>query len=65
METLIIDISDKGKAKQLKVILNALNFVGKVTEIRKKKAFLEALQEHDNFKSSILRKKNKAIAKHL
>ena len=65
METLIINISDKEKAKQLKLILNELNFVGKITAVRKKKAFLEALKEHDNLKSSILKKKNKAIAKYL
>jgi hypothetical protein len=65
METLMIDISDKEKAKQLKLILNELNFVGKVTAIRRKKAFLEALKEHDALKGSILKKKNKAIAKYL
>ena len=40
-------------------------FVLKVSKINKRKAIIEALQEHEIVKSMIVKKKNKAFAKYL
>lgn len=65
MQTLIIEIDCDSKAKELSSLLSTMNFVKKVSSIRKPKALIAALQEHENLKASIVKRKNKAIAKYL
>ncbi len=65
METLIVEVASAAKAKELTAILSSINFVSKVSSIRKRKALIAALQEQENFKASMLKNKNKAIAKYL
>ena len=65
METLIINIDSKEKAESLKQFLSELKFVSNVKSVRKKTAMIDALLEHENMKKSILKRKNKAIAKYL
>ena len=65
METLIIQIDSNGKAKELLSLLSSLDFVRKVSSVRKTKALIAALQEDENLKASIVKRKNKAIAKYL
>jgi hypothetical protein len=65
METLIIEIDSKSKAKELSSLLSSMDFVKKVSSIRKPKALIATLQNHENLKASIVKKKNKAIAKYL
>ena len=65
MQTLLLEIESPGKAKELSAMLSSMNFVKSVSLIRKKKAIIIALQEHENIKASIVKNKNKAIAKYL
>ena len=65
MQTLIIEIDSNSRAKELSSLLSSMNFVKKVSSISKPKALIAALQEHENVKTSILKRKNKAIAKYL
>ena len=65
MQTLIIEIDSNSKAKELSSLLSSLDFVRKVSSVRKTKALLAVLQEDENLKTSIVKKKNKAIAKYL
>ena len=65
MQTLLVEIESPGKAKELSAMLSSMNFVKSVSVIRKKKAIMAALQEHENIKASIVKNKNKAIAKYL
>ena len=65
MQTLIIEIDSNNKAKELSSLLSSLDFVKKVSSISKPKALIAALQDHENFKASIVKRKNKAIAKYL
>ncbi len=65
METIIIEIELTIKAKKLSYMLSSMDFVKKVTSIRKKKALIASLQEHENTKDSMVKRKNKAIAKYL
>ena len=65
METLIIQIDSNGKAKELSSLLSSLDFVRKVSSVRKTKALIAALREDENLKASIVKRKNKAIAKYL
>ena len=65
MQTLLVEIESPGKAKELSTMLSSMNFVKSVSLIRKKKAIIIALQEHENIKASIVKNKNKAIAKYL
>ncbi len=65
MQTLIVEIDSASKAKELSEILSSMNFVKKVFSINKPKEMISALQEHENIKASIVKKKNKAIAKYL
>jgi len=65
MQTLIIQIDSNSKAKELSSLLSSMNFVKKVSSVRKPKALIAALQEHENLKASIVKRKNKAIAKYL
>ena len=65
MQTLIIEIDSNSKAKELSSLLSSMDFVKKVSSITKPKALIAALQEHENLKNSILKRKNKAIAKYL
>ena len=65
MQTLIIEIGPNGKAKELSSLLNSLDFVRKVFSVRKTKALIAALQDDENLKASLVKRKNKAIAKYL
>ena len=65
MQTLIVEIDSPSKAKELSTILSSMNFVKKVTSTKNPKEMMQALQEHENIKSAIVKKKNKAIAKYL
>ena len=65
MQTLLVEIESPGKAKELSAMLSSMNFVKSVSLIRKKKAIIIALQEYENIKASIVKNKNKAIAKYL
>ena len=65
MQTLIIELDSNNKAKELSSLLSSLDFVKKVSSISKPKALIAALQDHENLKASIVKRKNKAIAKYL
>ena len=65
MQTLIIEIDSNTKAKELSSLLSSLDFVKKVSSISKPKALIEVLQDHENLKASIVKRKNKAFAKYL
>lgn len=65
MQTLIIEIDSDDKAKELSSVLSSLNFVKKVSSVRKSKTLIAALQDDENLKDSIVKRKNKAIAKYL
>jgi len=65
MQTLIVEIDSPAKAKELSTILSSMNFVKKVISTNKPKEMIAALQGHEQMKSSIVKKKNKAIAKYL
>ena len=65
MQTLIIALDSKIKAKQLSSLLSSLDFVKKVSIISNPKALIVALQEHENLKALIINRKNNAIAKYI
>ena len=65
MQTLIIEIDSSDKAKELTSVLSSLSFVKKVSSVRKTKALITALQNDEDLKASIVKRKNKAIAKYL
>ena len=66
MPTLIIELdSNNEKAKELSSLLSSLDFVKKVSAVRKTKTLIAVLQEDENLKASIVKRKNKAIAKYL
>ena len=65
MQTLIVELESDSKAKELSNILSSMNFVKKVSSIQTFKGMIIALQEHENIKVAIVKKKNKAIAKYL
>ena len=65
MQTLIIEIESNGKAKELSSLLTSLDFVKKVSSVSKTKALIATLQNDENLKASIVKRKNKAIAKYL
>ena len=65
MQTLIIEIESNDKAKELSSLLSSLNFVKKISSVSKTKELIAALQGDENVKASIIKRKNKAIAKYL
>lgn len=65
MQTIIIEIDSDSKAKELSSLLSSMDFVKKVLSIRKPKALIAALQDHENYKAAIVKRKNKAISKYL
>lgn len=65
MKTLVIEIESESKAKELSSMLSALNFVKRVSAVRKRKDIIAALEEHETVKAANVKKKNKAIAKYL
>ncbi len=65
METLLIEIESPSKAKELKNMLLSMSFIKKVSSINQHKQLIIALQEHEEMKASIVKNKNKAIAKYL
>lgn len=65
MQTLLIEIESATKAKELTSMLSSMNFVKKVATVNKRKQLIAALQEHETIKATILKNKNKAIAKYL
>jgi hypothetical protein len=58
-------LESPAKARELSSVLSSMNFVKRVSTIRKPKALIAALQEHEELKKSLVKKKNKAIAKYL
>jgi hypothetical protein len=65
MEIILVNISSKKKATELKSLLSSLNYVSGVKTVSKKKQLIDALKEHDAMKKSIVKRKNGAIAKYL
>ena len=65
MQTLIVEIDSNDKAKELSSLLSSLDFVKKVSSVSKTKALIAALQDDENLKASMVKRKNKAIAKYL
>jgi hypothetical protein len=65
IKILIVEIESSSKTKKLSSVLSSMNFVKKVSTINKPKAIIALLQEHENIKKAIVKKKNKAIAKYL
>ena len=65
MQTLIIEIDSTSKAKELSSLLSSLDFVRKVSSVRKSKSLIAVLQDQENLKASIVKRKNKAIARYL
>lgn len=65
MQTLLVEVESPAKAKELSSLLQSINFVKKVSTLNKSKQMLEALQEHEDMKKAVIRKKNKAIAKYI
>ena len=65
MQTLIIEIDSTSKAKELSSLLSSLDFVRKVSSVRKSKTLIAVLQDQENLKASIVKRKNKAIARYL
>lgn len=65
MEKILVEIESEANAKALFSVLSSMNFVKKVSAIHTTKSLLEALQEHEDVKYSLVKKKNKAIAKYL
>lgn len=65
MQTLLVQIESPTKAKELTSMLTSMDFVKNVAKISKKKQLIEALQEHEMLKASILKNKNKAFTKYL
>ena len=65
MQTLIVEIESNAKAKELSSVLSSMNFVKKVSSFTKPTALIAALQDHENQKKAIVKRKNKAIAKYL
>ena len=65
MQTLIIEIESNAKAKELLSVQTSLDFVKKASSVSKSKQLIAVLQEHENMKASIVKRKNKAIAKYL
>jgi len=65
MKTLIVEVESTAKANELSSLLSSINFVKKVSAISKPKAIIAYLQEHENIKNAIVKRKNKAIAKYL
>ena len=65
MQTLIVEVESSTKAKELTSILSSMNFVKKVSVINKREQLIDALQEHEIMKATIVKNKNKAISKYL
>ena len=65
METFIVESESDSKAKELSNILSPMNFVKKVSSINKHRQMLIVLQEHEDIKAGIVKRKNKAIVKYL
>lgn len=65
MQTLLVEIESSTKAKELSSMLTSMNFVKKVSSIRKRKELILALEEHETVKKIIVKNKNKAISKYL
>ncbi|MGI8636499.1 MAG: hypothetical protein ACR2KZ_13970 [Segetibacter sp.] len=65
MQTLIIEMDSNNKAKELSSLLSSLDFVKKVSSVSKTKALIAALQDDENLKTSIVKRKNRAIEKYL
>ncbi len=64
MEIILINISSKKKASELKSLLSSLKYVSGVKTVSKKKQLIDALKEHDAMKKFIVKRKNSAISKY-
>ncbi len=65
MQTIIIEVESSSKAKELSSILMSMNFIKKVSTIKKRKQLIEALEEHEEMKNAIVKKKNILIQKYV
>ncbi len=65
MQKLLIEIDSSSKAKELTSMLLSMSFIKKVSYVNKQKELINALQEHEFIKETIVKRKNKAIAKYL
>ena len=65
MQTFLIEIDSDSKAKELSSVLSLMDFVRKVSTIRKPKALIAALQDHENIKAGIVKKKTKTVTRYL
>ena len=65
MQTLMIEIESAAKAKELSSMLSSMNFVKRVSAVKKRKEMIAALQEHEQIKEAIVKRKNQVIAKYL
>ncbi len=65
MQTLLIEIESPTKAKELSSMLSSMDFIKKVSSIKKRTQLISALQEHETIKAAIVKNKNKAIVKYL
>ena len=65
MQTILVEIESPAKAKELASMLNSMNFIKRVSTVNKRTLLIAALQEHEEMKASIVKNKNKAIAKYL
>lgn len=65
MQTLIIEIGPNGKVKELSSLLSSMDFIRKVSSVRKTKSLIAALQDDENLEASLVKRKNKAKAKYL
>lgn len=57
MPTLIVELDSYGKARELSSLLSSLDFVKKVSSVSKTKALIAALQNDENLKASIVKRK--------
>ena len=65
MKTFIVESELDSKAKEFSNILSSMNFVKKVSSRNTPKEMLIALQEHEDIKAGIVKRKTKAIVKYL
>ncbi len=65
MQTLLIEIESPIKAKELTSMLSSMSFIKKISSIKTRTQLISALQEHETIKATMVKNKNKAIAKYL
>jgi hypothetical protein len=61
MQTLIVEIESSSKGKELSSVLSSMSFVKKVSNVKKPKAMIVALQVHEQMKKAIVKKRIKQL----